>query len=235
MTHQEFSNAKFWEEKWVQHLEQYLRAAPRMGYWLESHVPSNFKVFEMAGGSCRDSRYLAEKGWDVIGSDFEQSTLNYLEQRFPNSKLPLQCEDAFKLSLSDKSVDLSFHNGFWVLFRDDQKIVELLREQARVTRRILVIAVHNAANIRLIQDFSEKSKSDSLYDIRFFERGELFGLLNSAGISYKRVITHKFGGPVDRLVRGKLRPFTKYVTPMLYNFQSWGVTERIVWLIELDD
>jgi len=226
----------FWEEAWVRHLEQYLVTPPRAGLWLRSRFAlQGWRVLEIAGGSCRDSRYLAEQGIDAIGSDFDQKTLDYLAQRFPNSPLTLAREDAAAMSLPDRSVDLSVHNGFWVLFSDDVRIVALLREQARVTRRVLVALVHNADNLRVVAAFARKAKTDPLYDIRFFRRAELVPLVQAAGLTPRALHIEKFGGPVDRLLAlpGVFGRIARAVVPRLYRFLPWSHVERIALVLEL--
>lgn len=234
--HEGLQAQSFWEEAWVRHLEQYLRAPPRAGLWLEARFPlADWRVLEIAGGSCRDSRYLAERGVDAIGSDFDERTLGFLRHRFPASPLKLAREDAGALSLPDKAVDLTVHNGFWVLFSDDARVLELLREQARVTRHVLVALVHNAGNPRVVAAFARKAKTDPLYDIRFFHRTELPSLVQAAGIRPRGVRIDKFGGPIDRLltVQGVFGRLARVVVPRLYRLLPWRFVERIALVVEL--
>ncbi|MEK8031865.1 methyltransferase domain-containing protein [Ideonella sp. DXS29W] len=225
----------FWEEAWVRHIEQYLATPPRAGLWLAARFDlAGWSMLEIAGGSCRDSRYLAERGVNAIGSDFDQKTLDYLARRYPDSPLTLACEDASALSMPDRSVDLSMHNGFWVLFADDERLVALLREQARVTRRVLVALVHNADNPRVVAAFARKAKTDPLYDIRFFRRAELLGLVTSAGLAPRRISLEKFGGPVDRLLSlpGVLGRGARWIVPRLYRLLPWRFVERTALVLE---
>ncbi len=225
----------FWEAAWVRHLETYLAAPPRAGLWLAWRFQlAGWRVLEIAGGSCRDSRYLAERGVACIGSDFDQQTLDYLAQRFPASPLRLQREDAAALSLADQSVDLSLHNGFWIYCASDERIAALAREQSRVTRRVMVALVHNADNARLVAAFGRKAKADPLYDIRFFRRAELPALVARAGLAHRRLRLEKFGGPVDRLLRlpGPLGRWARVLVPRLYRLQPWSMVERIALVIE---
>jgi SAM-dependent methyltransferase len=235
--HEGLQRQGFWEEAWVRHLEQYLAAPPRAGLWLHRRFPMlrHWSVLEIAGGSCRDSRYLAEMGVRATGSDFDQKTLDYLAQRFPGSPLALKREDAATLSLPDQAVDLTVHNGFWVLFGDDVQVAALLREQARVTRRVLVALVHNADNPRQVAAFERKAKADPLYDIRFFRRSELSPLVQSAGLRPVRMTIEKFGGPVDRLLTlpGAWGRLARQVVPRLYRWLPWRHVERIALVLEL--
>lgn len=234
--HEGLQQQGFWEEAWVRHLEAYLTTPPRAGLWLCARFPlRGWRVLELAGGSCRDSRHLAAQGIDAIGSDFDQKTLDYLAQRFPDSPLKLAREDASALSLPDRSVDLSVHNGFWVLFDDDDRIAALLREQARVTRRVVIALVHNADNPRVVAAFARKAKTEPLYDIRFFRRAELPALVQAAGVPARRVRIEKFGGPVDRLLAlpGAAGALARRVVPRLYRFLPWRWVERVALVVEL--
>lgn len=230
----------FWAEAWQRHIDTYLGAAPRTGYWIDAHFDRNLSVLELAGGSCRDSRYLATRRKGVIGTDFDEKTIAYLSAKFPQSPLDLRREDAFALHLADKSIDLSFSNGFWVLFSDDDLIIKLAREQARVTRKWMVVIVHNGANARLRRKFARLASKDPLYDIRFFLPREIEGLIKSSGISFRKITFKKFGGPADILYRERFgsvkNPFSGIaprIVNRMYGIQSEAYAERIACIVEL--
>jgi ubiquinone/menaquinone biosynthesis C-methylase UbiE len=229
----------FWSETWVRHIEAYLSAPPCCGYWIASHFSRALSVLEIAGGSCRDSHYLALQGFNVTASDFDQKTLDYLKKRYQNSPLHLLKEDAFRLSFDDKSVDLSFSNGFWIYFNDD-KIISLIREQERVTKKFIISLVHNIDNEPLVKRFKQESRVDKLYDIRFFNREDLRKIVDASGLKYKSITMNKFGGAMDKLLAKSIKGFnnplqglTKHVVPRMYKYQPWSVTERIACVIEL--
>jgi hypothetical protein len=233
--HEDLQQQGFWEDAWVRHLEDYLASPPRAGLWLRARFGlSGWSVLEIAGGSCRDSRHLAENGIAATGSDFDRKTLDWLAQRFPDSPLKLAREDAFAMRFADASVDLSIHNGFWVLFADDEPVKALLREQARVTRRVLVAMVHNADNPRIVAAFARKAKTDPLYAIRFFRRAELPALVQDSGIAWRTLRLEKFGAPIDRLLTwpGLLGRLARWLVPRAYRFVPWRFVERIALVIE---
>ena len=237
----QFSSEKYWTESWVRHIESYLSAPPRCGYWITSEFSKSLSILEIAGGSCRDSRYLSHQGFNVIGSDFDQKTLDYLTEKYPNSPLRLRRENAFSTSVPNKSIDLSFSNGFWVLFSDNKQIKSLIHEQSRITKKYLISLVHNIENIRLVELFTEKSKSDSLYQIRFFHRDELRQIITESGIYYRSITIKKFGGYPDKLFANNLKripnPFmkvSKFIVPKIYKYQSWALAERIACIVELE-
>lgn len=216
---------------------------PRCGYWLASKLRLRSKsVLEIAGGSCRDSRYLSSRRGigRVVATDFEETTLLSLRNRFPCSSLQLQTEDAFNLSFQSKSFDVSFHNGFFVLFDDDDTIRRLLHEQARVTRGHIAFLVHNIENQTLVNDFKERSCRDKLYDIRFFHRAGVERLVRESGIPIRSLQILKFGGESDRWLRrnigrlpNPLFPVAPHLVPYMYDSQPWEQTERIACLVAL--
>ncbi len=118
----------------------------------------------------------------------------------------------------------------------------MLKEQERVSKRYIVIFIHNIENKKLIKTFEEKSKEDNLYKIRFFDKNEIIDIVKNSGIKYKSIKVVKFGGIFDRFYNRLLKrvipnilyPFRKSLIPELYQFQKWEDTERICCVVELD-
>lgn len=235
-----FVDESYWSEAWVRHIENYLTSPPRCGFWLKYMYPQVTSILEIAGGSCRDSLYLSKYYDHVVGSDFDEKTLQYLKSRFPDAKLTIDRQDAFSFDFDSNSFDLSFSNGFWVLFSNNDDLSKLICEQARITKKYLVCLVHNAGNIRLIRAFDEKSKTDSLYNIRFFNQNEILDIVENSGIQYKKIRLEKFGGPFDLLLSNKIisrsnfiKKYVNLFTPRLYKYQPWAKVERIAVIVEL--
>ena len=234
----------FWEKSWQNYLDEYLKKPPRAGVFLRQYFKNKVNtVLEIAGGSCRDSRYLANNGFDATGSDLDEKTINYLRtEKFPNDKLNYSVEDAFNLSFQDNFFDLVFHNGFFIYFDDNNQIIDMLKEQERVSKKYIVIFVHNKKNKKLIEIFKEKSKYDDLYKIRFFGKDEIVKIVKNSGIKYKKINILKFGGIFDAFYKKRLKKIIpnilysvrEQVIPKLYQFQKWENTERICCIIELD-
>ncbi len=234
---------KFWEESWIQHIDGYLNAVPRAGIFIAYYFKNANNVLEIAGGSCRDSRYLVNNGFSATGSDFDEKTLKYLqEERFPNDRLNYSQEDAFGLTFKENEFDLVFHNGFFILFDENSSLDKMLKEQERVSNQYIVIFIHNIENKKLIKTFEVKSKEDNLYKIRFFDKNEIIDIVKNSGIKYKSIKVVKFGGIFDRFYNKTLKqvipnilyPFRKFLIPKLYQLQKWEDTERICCVVELD-
>ena len=234
---------KFWQNTWQKHLDEYLKSPPRVGIFIKNYFKDVKSVLEIAGGSCRDSRYLAYNGYEATGSDFDEKTIKYLQkERFPNDKLKYSIEDAFRLSFKDNSFDLVFHNGFFICFNNNEDIFKMLKEQERVSRKYIVIFVHNVKNQKLKKIFKEKSKYDDLYNIRFFDKNEILQIVKDSKIKYKNIKILKFGGLVDifykkrikKIVPNVMYPFSEFLVPKLCQLQKWEHTERICCVVELD-
>lgn len=241
MANKSFENANYWSDAWIRHIETYLSSPPRCGIWLKNYFSNKkYSFLECAGGSCRDSRYLHDNGFDSIGSDFDEKTIDYVRYKFKASKFKVQVEDGFNLSFDSSSIDVVFHNGFWVCFDSDDQIIQLLNEQDRVSNRYIVALIHNAANKKLVDKFKDKSITDDLYQIRFFDINHISKIVKNSGIKYKKIKFEKFGGPVDILYGFEKRipalsPLIRWMVPKLYRLQPWTKVERIAMVIKLAD
>lgn len=226
-----------WREAWSRHLPNYLNAFPRTGFHLEMLFSDrSLRFLELGGATLRDANYLALRGYDVVGSDYEAETVRVAAEACRNPALKTMVLDAFSTGLPDRAFDVTFHNGLWVCFGSDEKIRQLLAEQVRITARYLVVIVHNAHNERLRQTFAKRAKTDRLYDIRFFEKTELATLLEP----YGRTTIHPFGTRLsNRLVPGTaLGWLPQVVRRALYRHASpcepISTWERLLAITELD-
>jgi hypothetical protein len=219
-------------------LPRYLAGPARTGRWLRWRFDLNgLSILEIAGGSCRDSRYLHASGLDAVGSDGDAETISQVREHLTGSGFGPRLEDAAALSFPDRSFDVVFHNGLWVVFPADDQIRLLLNEQLRVTRRYGVAIVHNALNRRLVDRFASLAKTDPLYSIRFFTPEQIRELVRPCLGPADRLSIEKFGGPADhgygiqRRAPG-IGAAAAALPPRLYRFQPWSVTERIAVVID---
>jgi len=237
------NNPRFWKNTWERHLTGYLSSPPRTGIFISTRFNKRIQtILEIACGSSRDSVYLAKKNYFVTATDFDENTIEYLKSRFINPHLKYVVADAFHLPFMDNQFDLVFHNGFFILFENNNDIIKLLKEQARVSNKYILILIHNQNNKNLLDIFSEKRKSDPLYDVRFFTVNEIMSIIKHSGIKTKNIKILKFGNRFDILYSeniGQHIPniFFKHrekIVPFLYQFELWKNTERIACLIELN-
>lgn len=133
-------------------------------------------MLEFAAGSFRDVATLNRLGLHCDGMDYSTGALDLARKRFPELASRLHKMDAFQLPLADETYDLTYHNGFWGLYKDAD-IDRLAVEQARVSRRTIIATVHNAHNKGFHQFFVDARGADPLFDIRFFHEGEIEALM----------------------------------------------------------
>lgn len=237
------NNKKFWQNIWKKHLNNYLSTASRTGILIKHKFGNKIKsTLEIACGSSRDSIYLAQNGYFATASDYNDDMIEYLKNRFKIDNLKYITDDAFGLSFEENCFDLIFHNGFLIYFFEDEKIFQILKEQERVSRKYILIIVHNKLNENLNTLFKKLSINDKLYDIRFFRPDEIQRIVEESKISYKKITVIKFGGTMDRLynklifknIPNMLYPFRTYIIPKLYRIQKWENTERVACLVELN-
>jgi len=230
-------SASDWNGQWRKWFAQYSQGNPRLGKWLYSKYPiHNFSTLEIGAGSGRESRFISAFAPSVTCADFSPEAVSLLA----SSKLPANMRvfqaDASALPFPEKSFDLTFHKGVWVLFPDDSKLKQLLREQLRVTRKIALSIVQNALNLNQVQEAKTKSASDSLFRIRFFTPNELIKIAESviadsnlsASIKIK-----KYGSPALSRYLGRFGPCGDWFASRLYAYLPWRKVECVVLEIEL--
>lgn len=173
------SSSEGWDKKWADIFDHYQNDL-RHAYYIHALLESEERhVLEIAAGSFRDMAELRRRGIDCEGMDFSPESITRARRHFPDFSDAIHQMSAFDMSFPDKSFDVSYHNGFWVLFTDEQ-IKALAAEQARISRRRIIATVHNAHNRQFADYFERKKAEDPLYDIRFFEADEMTELMKEA-------------------------------------------------------
>ncbi len=170
------SDPRDWDRKWIDIFSRYqgdLRHAHYVRAFLRPHER---RILEIAAGSFRDMAALCRMGRDCSGMDFSAESVSRARETFPEFAQRIFQMSAFAMTFEDRSFDVSYHNGFWILFEDEQ-ILKLSAEQARVTRSRMIATVHNAHNRQFVEYFESKKQDDPLYDIRFFSLDEIATLM----------------------------------------------------------
>lgn len=235
-----FKEAKFWKEQWKEKAIRYLKGKPILGMLIEELILNNTlsgvkTICEIAAGSARDSLYLG-KNISVVATDkyntaFEFSKEFAIKMR---SNTKFQQEDAFKLTFPDNSFDLVFHNGFFILFPDNKEIINLLREQIRITKKYIMIVVHNKWDFysRLrIKHFAKKG--DPLFDFRWWNLRELKRFAKPFG---KIVLTGGVEVKIIKEIQSYKHVPTKIKKAKLWNWKGWKKIlpcERIFLILEI--
>lgn len=172
------SSAADWDQKWAEIFDHYQQDIRHAHYVRALLRPDEDRILEIAAGSFRDVAALCRRGVDGEGMDFSKESVLRAQAAYPEYSARFHQMSAFSMPVPDKSFDVTYHNGFWVLFPDEE-IRALAAEQARITRKRMIVTVHNKHNSQFLGYFDRMKKADPLYDIRFFGTKEISTLLEA--------------------------------------------------------
>ena len=102
-------------------------------------VASNGRnILEVATGTGALSIFLSHLGYNITSIDNNDGVLKRAQQNNANLKgrVVFKKANAFNLPFDDENLDVCFSQGFFEHFADDD-IKKLLREQLRVSRKVL--------------------------------------------------------------------------------------------------
>lgn len=230
----------YWNEAWDKYSQLYVNVIPRQAYYLSfllrdhlRHVvpceSETLKFLELGAGSYRDTAKLNDWGYDCIGLDYSEKAHSIARENYPLHQDKLRCGDALNLDWPDRYFDVSFHNGLFVCFRDDDILEKMMREQARVTKTAVVCTVHNHDNTTLKNNFRRLAKNETLYDIRFFTPAEMHALMDPF---CSRIDVVPFGnGLFDLLLSGmRQRHLASWLFRASYKMWNRSKCERLMWV-----
>jgi len=166
-----------WDLKWPDIFEHYQNDLRHAQYIQALKNKNENCLLEIAAGSFRDMAALNKWGIECNGMDFSAESVMLAKKQFPSLSNKIHQMDGFNFNFVDKKFDLTYHNGFWVLFNDSD-IDLLAKEQARISKYRMIATVHNAHNIQFKNYFKMKAENDSLYRIRFFYEEEMRNIMS---------------------------------------------------------
>ena len=166
------SNKNYWDSEWVEIFDRY-QNDPRFAHYLYAFLEEDEKrILEIGAGSFRDMEKLNKWGLECFGIDFSDKSVEKAKEKFPEYRNLIIKADAFSLPFSDNYFDVSYHNGFWSCFSDDE-IDLLVCEQSRITKKRMMVSVHNAHNPSFVGYFNKLKVDNPLYSARFFTISEI--------------------------------------------------------------
>ncbi|RLC78159.1 MAG: hypothetical protein DRI61_10310 [Chloroflexi bacterium] len=208
-----------WSLIWDEHLKRYVYSEPRRAKMiLKIMAKLGIKadtVVELGCGSLRDGGYLSKK-YEVIGLDFNKKVLTETKKVY--SRCHRVVADAAFLPLKDKSVDVGFSSGLLIYF-DNKQALEIVREQARVIKSLVIFFVHNKTNLWEIPTVKFRGIRDRLYRFRRFSVKELGRLLKN----YERLIIVPFGATHPFYAMAWFRPVYSLIKRL-------GFDKKLKWL-----
>lgn len=207
------NSQKFWATEWNTYFDTYVGVRARQAYYLNAIANlADKSILEIAAGSFRDTMQLNKWGLRCTGIDYSSVAVQMARQYYKNDTNILEM-DAFQMKFASKTFDISYHNGFFIYFDDDNILEQLIREQIRVTKTMVVCTVHNKTNPNLVSTFQKKGKENDLYNIRWFNSNEIQNLLSSYCVHTE---CYPFGIPL--LDRYLARIGNKDIFRLLYRF-----------------
>jgi len=190
MNFQELQKKETWKVIWSKHMSNYIHSKPRHGFVIE-HIANKYDIkfkscLETGCGSARDSRYLSVKGYTTYCIDFSLNSFKIVRDIAKKYNLVNSYYiqgNVFNLPLKDKSIDISFHSGLLIYFQNNKQIYRILEEQRRVTKKLMIIFVHNKFDLynRLACTWLFHIKGDKLYNFRWYSRKEIEEICKNYG------------------------------------------------------
>lgn len=191
-TMNEFQDTEFWDSAWDKYFEHY-QQDPRHAYYINAFLNDDEeKILEIAAGSFRDFNILNSVGKDCFAFDNCENAVNKAKKLFSQYTDKISMQNAFATTYQDKEFDFSYHNGFWGCFNDKQ-ILQLAKEQIRITKKRFAFTVHNGYNQEFIQYFVKLKQHDKLYDIRFFTLIDIYHLMTALEMEMEKVKIYPVG------------------------------------------
>jgi len=168
-----------WDQRWEGIFDHYQQDIRHAHYLRALIQPDEQRFLEIAAGSFRDMAALNKWGLTCFGVDYSGTAVELAQKTYPDLKPLISRMDCFSMEFDDNFFDVSYHNGFWVLFKEDDDIKRLIAEQVRVTKKRIIATVHNAHNQSFFDYFQKLALEDDLYKIRFFEMDEIKKLMGT--------------------------------------------------------
>jgi hypothetical protein len=166
-----------WDSKWPEIFDQYQQDLRHAHYINALRNPNETHLLEIGAGSFRDMAALCNWGVKCEGMDFSKESVLRAKSHFPDLANNIHQMDAFNFDFRDQFFDMTYHNGVWVLFNDEE-IDLLAKEQARISKYRMIATVHNAHNDNFKAYFDKKAETDPLFKIRFFFEEEIRSLMS---------------------------------------------------------
>jgi SAM-dependent methyltransferase len=218
-----------WSFQWDKWFHCYSQGNPRLGKWLASkYAVTNATILEIGAGSGRESRYLSHSAKSVTCADFAPSAVRLLANSNLPSNMNVVEADAGNLPFSNKSFELTFHKGFWILFDNNEKLEQLLLEQLRVTRNVTLAIVQNGLNLKQVREAKAMAQNDPLFHFRFFIPHKIknlaFKVVSEYGINAKIQIL-KYGSPSLSRALLPLGALGDKLAVKFYAFLPWSMVE----------
>lgn len=167
----------YWDKTWARFLKFHGMIAPsaKLVQHLFSHVPRNGLILDLGCGEGRNSLYLSQVGFNIIGLDLSFKAASVMKNNFFEESLKgyILTGDARKLPLMPESVDgILAHHLFDHLDRHGFQLA--INESLRVLKPDGVLLLTMDTFAEALSDSTVVSKDDGSL---FFSKGSKKGML----------------------------------------------------------
>lgn len=188
----ELQDNAYWNHAWDKYFEHYQQDT-RHAYYINAFLNDDEKkILEIAAGSFRDFNILNSIGKDCFAFDNCENAVNKAKKLFLQYADKISLQNAFSTIYQDKEFDFSYHNGFWGCF-DNEQILQLAKEQIRITKKRFAFTVHNGHNQEFIRYFDTLKKNDKLYALRFFTLTDIYNIITALELEMENVKIYPVG------------------------------------------
>ena len=109
---EEFWNNEYWKNVINENKTDFMKDSWMAKYLNHITNVENKKAIDLGCGIGQDTKYLLDKGFDVVSCDFSERALNKLKELIPNSKT-MQIDIKEKLPFEDNSIGLINAKNFY--------------------------------------------------------------------------------------------------------------------------
>lgn len=160
---QEFWDNEYWKDVIDNNKIDFIKDS-----WMEKYIDEINKVkcknaIDLGCGIGQDTKWLLDKGFDVISCDFSKRALDKLKESIPNSKT-MQIDIKEKLPFKDNSIGL-INANLSIHYFDMKNTIEIFNEINRILEPngIFVGRVNSDKNEEYIKEDTQKIEENFYY------------------------------------------------------------------------
>lgn len=169
------NSQKYWNDEYWEYVINNSKADFIKESWLEKYIAEINKVesktaIDLGCGIGQDTKWLLDKGFDVVSCDFSDRALNKLKEIIPNSKT-MQIDIKEKLPFEDNSIGL-INANLSIHYFSIENTIKIFNEIRRVLKPsgLFVGRVNSDKNEDYIQEDTKKIEKDFYYINGIYKR-----------------------------------------------------------------
>lgn len=169
------NSQKYWNDEYWEYVINNNKADFIKESWLEKYMAEINKVesktaIDLGCGIGQDTKWLLDKGFDVVSCDFSDKALNKLKETISNSKT-MQIDIKEKLPFEDNSIGL-INANLSIHYFSMENTIKIFNEIRRVLKPngLFVGRVNSDKNEDYIQEDTKKIEKDFYYINGIYKR-----------------------------------------------------------------